>query len=524
MRQLLLLLAAAACAVCSCATERVTTFDFSSKAGIRAVNFKGISLTGLKNTSVPLSAENYSQQQGQNVCLTPTNGFNITIRENPGYDHTFTTYIWSPTTKQGILTLKPVNGREVITRIELQGSYGGGFKRMQVNDDTGGYSDDSTVWTGHAKEVSLSARLNNGEYNDEGSGQYRVVSLKSIKVTTEPVTVDAPRFSPPAGSYRSPQAVSITAGDDAEIHYTTDGSTPTEASTQYDSIPILVNTSCTLKAVALYGGYTSEETSAEYHILTTRHVRNVAEFNDQEANEDVYLIFDEPLTAVFQSEGGNYTYATSNKADNMCIYCPTGLVTEYSRDEIINSGIAGIKRMMGDEPVLIPDETTFRKDPAQIHAKLFTTENFQQFKVNDFVYSLSVSMSKEQPGSLSGADADGETFKLTDSYGSIKVINRFHTGNLESGTKVLGIVGIQDGIKVLYPTYATLATDIEPAPETSCIVTARNGAIRIVGNWRSVSVHDMAGRRIAHNQDRIECQPGVYVVVIDGAAQKVTVQ
>jgi hypothetical protein len=63
-------------------------------------------------------------------------------------------------------------------------------------------------------------------------------------------TIDSPVFSPPLGTYTSTQFVSLstsTAG--ATIHYTTNGSTPTESSPTYTS-PISVSISTTIKAGA----------------------------------------------------------------------------------------------------------------------------------------------------------------------------------------------------------------------------------------------------------------------------------
>ncbi len=68
--------------------------------------------------------------------------------------------------------------------------------------------------------------------------------------TTAPTT---PVASPPAGTYTGTQSVSLTSSDSdsglANIYYTTDGSTPTNASAVYTS-PISVSSSQTIKAIA----------------------------------------------------------------------------------------------------------------------------------------------------------------------------------------------------------------------------------------------------------------------------------
>ena len=82
-------------------------------------------------------------------------------------------------------------------------------------------------------------------------------------------TVAAPTFSPVAGTY-SPQvdvtATSMTTG--SSIFYTTDGTTPTAASSKYmDGTPITVKATTTLKAFATKAGLTdSTVTTAVYTI------------------------------------------------------------------------------------------------------------------------------------------------------------------------------------------------------------------------------------------------------------------
>jgi hypothetical protein len=81
------------------------------------------------------------------------------------------------------------------------------------------------------------------------------------------ISAPAPTFSPAAGTYSSPQAVTISDADaGATIYYTTNGATPTTASTVYSS-PITVSTDQTLKAIAGGGGFaTGPVASATYSI------------------------------------------------------------------------------------------------------------------------------------------------------------------------------------------------------------------------------------------------------------------
>jgi hypothetical protein len=79
----------------------------------------------------------------------------------------------------------------------------------------------------------------------------------------------APTFSPATGIYTVPQAVTIadaTAG--AKIYYTTNGTTPTTASTVYTG-PISVGASETLQAIAVASGFTSSAVSTAAYTINT---------------------------------------------------------------------------------------------------------------------------------------------------------------------------------------------------------------------------------------------------------------
>lgn len=79
-----------------------------------------------------------------------------------------------------------------------------------------------------------------------------------------------PAFSPGAGTYSAAQNVTLTSKTaDAVLHYTTDGSIPTAASTTYTK-PISVTASATLKAIAVSSTVgESQVTSASYTIGAT---------------------------------------------------------------------------------------------------------------------------------------------------------------------------------------------------------------------------------------------------------------
>ena len=93
-------------------------------------------------------------------------------------------------------------------------------------------------------------------------------------------TLPAPTFSPAAGAYSGSQSVAVsdaTAG--TTIYYTTDGTTPTIASTLYSSA-ITVGSSKTLQAIAVKTGYiNSPVATAAYTIGSSSPVLPAPTFN-----------------------------------------------------------------------------------------------------------------------------------------------------------------------------------------------------------------------------------------------------
>src|SRR2546428_286200 len=89
-----------------------------------------------------------------------------------------------------------------------------------------------------------------------------------LNTTVAQQQVATPTFSPPGGAYASPQFVAISdATPGATIYYTTDGSTPTSASSVYSG-PIAVAQTTTIKAMAAASGMSdSAVASATYTIL-----------------------------------------------------------------------------------------------------------------------------------------------------------------------------------------------------------------------------------------------------------------
>ena len=157
----------------------------------------------------------------------------------------------------------------------------GWTKGIEVDNGASGYSTMTILPNGEVGflyEDDYSTSKADGDYanivyvpltaSELTNGKYTVAKEESEEPEPEPVQVEAPVFSPAGGEYESSVTVSIAcATEGATIHYTLDGTTPTEASAKY-SAALTLTESATLKAIAVKeGNYTaSQVVSASYTI------------------------------------------------------------------------------------------------------------------------------------------------------------------------------------------------------------------------------------------------------------------
>ncbi len=130
----------------------------------------------------------------------------------------------------------------------------------------------------------------------------------TFKIEPYIVTVETPTFNPEAGSYKTFQSVTIScATEGATIHYTVDGSEPTESSPVYGD-PISVKSKTTIKAIAMKSGMANSAIAeATYNLPQT--VATMAEAMGVAANSYFLFTGDAVVTYAGQSNiNSNYHY------------------------------------------------------------------------------------------------------------------------------------------------------------------------------------------------------------------------
>jgi hypothetical protein len=149
-----------------------------------------------------------------------------------------------------------------------------GTQTVTITDATVGasiyYTDDgstptasSTLYSGPIS-VAASETLN-AIAVDSGDTSSAVATATYIINLAPPAAT--PAFSVAAGTYTTPQQVTLTdATAGAAIYYTTDGSTPTASSTLY-SAPITVSATETINAIAVATGYTNSAVASTAYTI-----------------------------------------------------------------------------------------------------------------------------------------------------------------------------------------------------------------------------------------------------------------
>ena len=126
--------------------------------------------------------------------------------------------------------------------------------------------------TSTSGEYVFTGNATTGNLILSGSVSSNYLRIQSIIITygnqQSEQTVAPPTFSPTAGTYTSAQNVTLScATEGSTIYYTTDGTDPTDGSTEYTA-PINVAINTTIKAIAYVGEDASSIAEATYTILT----------------------------------------------------------------------------------------------------------------------------------------------------------------------------------------------------------------------------------------------------------------
>ncbi len=232
------------------------------------------------------------------------------------------------------------------------------------------------------------------------AGEWVVSINPSTNKFTLTPHVPAPVFTPEGGRYETAQDVEITcANTDAHIYYTTDGSEPSASNGTLYNGPITVSAeSTTLKAIAIYGDYSSTVTEATYVIKPI----GADDFILVESTDDI-TAGDEYVLVYTSGNGVHHAMSTSYSSS---VY---GETTDTDNDFTLADGVV-----------------TLLQDPSNVNVLTLedTGDGYFYIKDHDSYYLYYQGSSNNIPHATENAQTNAYKWQMTiDGNGDVVIKN-----------------------------------------------------------------------------------------------------
>lgn len=411
-------------------------------------------------------------------------------------------------------------GSDNITSIVFDGSALSTTTKALYSFDSGSYDINSKTWTGSAKTIVMSITA--------------TTKINTIKVTygaSTPVTVATPTFTPAAGTYYESQSVAIacaTAGID-NIYYTTDGTDPISSSTKaVYSAPITVDKTMTLKAVAISGSDASAVASADYTISIPVACNTVAEY--LALADNTMGIINAPLTTVYQN--GSNLYVVDAAGTPLLIF---GSISKtYNNGDVIPAGVMGTKTPYYGNIELVAVASSFKaatagtaNAPLEVTTSDITVAHLNKYvKLSGVKFTLFTSSSKgftltQGTNTFAGYNSFG--IDGTTGYDVTKVYDMTAIVGCHTAAKTDNVTTL-DKMQIIPIAISNITTGVAGVDTNAVKVIGGVGEINVIGAAQNIAVYSVGGAQISANAASVNCTPGLYIVVVDGKATKVSVK
>lgn len=158
--------------------------------------------------------------------------------------------------------------------------------------------------------------------------------------------VATPKISPQGGAYTNGQLVDLTCDHvGATIHYTTDGSVPTTASTAYTG-PFTVSSTTRVRAIAAMTGMTTSAELDATLTITDATAPTISQVHTPQNNVRVFVTFSEPVQSASATTLGNYVLsggltvsAAALEPDQRTVILTTSAMADATTYTVAVSGV-----------------------------------------------------------------------------------------------------------------------------------------------------------------------------------------
>ena len=422
----------------------------------------GISLWGQLRTeaSIDFSEQGYSNgQEFDGVTIEIDE--NVTVVFNKGTGTTSPKYYNTGTAIRAYGGNNfVVSSTGTISSITLTFSSGEG--NNEIITEVGSF--ESPTWTGSESEVTFTIG------GTSGHRRIKAIDVVYSSGGAPQQYVALPTFSPETGVYFEPQTVTIsceTAG--ATIHYTMDGSTPTEDSPVFNSA-LTIDETTTVKAKAWKTGYQpSPVATATYSItnlITIAEARALA-VNEYALVQGIVTFVDGRNVYIQDATGGICLFLNNNTVPSELAL--GDMVQAYGKRANYN-GLAELSNINGgnsDEFVILSSGNTL---PLVVKTIAEINEGGAD--------ALQCTRVKIEEATIGAINTSGNT-PLTQGENSINIYKVPELTNIEEGNEVdvIGVVGYFNAaqIRVAYASDVVLSeTPVIPDPELTVSATELN--------------------------------------------------
>ncbi len=353
-----------------------------------------------------------------------------------------------------------VSSTGTINSITLTFSSGEG--NNEIITEVGSF--ESPTWTGSESEVTFTIGGTSGHRRIKG------IDVVYSSGGAPQQYVAMPTFNPESGVYYEPQNVTIGCETEgATIHYTTDGTTPTEESPVYNS-PLSINVTTTVKAKAWKTGYQpSPVATATYSItnlITIAEARALA-VNEYALVQGIVTFLDGRNVYVQDATGGICLFLNNNTVPSELAL--GDMVQAYGKRANYN-GLAELSNINGSNS----DEFAILSSGNTLPLVVKTIAEINEGGAD----ALQCTRVKIEEATIGAINTSGNT-PLTQGENSINIYKVPELTNIEEGDEVdvIGVVGYFNAaqIRVAYASDVVLSeTPVIPDPELTVSATELN--------------------------------------------------